>query len=112
MSKRIRVRLLFVLFVSALSVFLLMKQGIRLGLDLRGGTLLILQVVTDDAIRAETDRAIERLRQELQQESIAVRQISRVQNDRFQVTGVDPAKEGNLRRILSERFSDWDLSSD
>ena len=67
MSKRIRVRLLFVLFVSALSVFLLMKQGIRLGLDLRGGTLLILQVVTDDAIRAETDRAIERLRQELQQ---------------------------------------------
>ena len=111
MSKRIRVRLLFVLFVSALSVFLLMKQGIRLGLDLRGGTLLILQVVTDDAIRAETDRAIERLRQELQQESIAVRQISRVQNDRFQVTGVDPAKEGNLRRIFSERFSDWDLSS-
>jgi len=89
----------------------MMKQGIRLGLDLRGGTQLVLQVVTDDAIRAETDRAIERLREQFQEESVAVRQISRVQNNEFQISGIDPVKDVDIRRILSERFSEWDLTS-
>jgi len=42
-----------------------MKQKVKLGLDLQGGVHLVLQVVTDDAIRAETDNAIETMRQAL-----------------------------------------------
>ena len=76
MNKRIRTRLLVILGVTVLSVGLFagfppsvakVKQKVRLGLDLRGGTHLVLQVVTDDAIRAESDQTIETLRQRLQQ---------------------------------------------
>jgi preprotein translocase subunit SecD len=92
MKKRIRTRLLITLGVTALSVFLFagfppslakMREKIKLGLDLRGGTHLVLQVVTDDAIRSETDQSIERLRQTFQTENIVFRQLTRVQNDQF-----------------------------
>src|ERR1039458_8572250 len=42
-----------------------LASRIHLGLDLRGGTHLILQVVVNDAVNAETDRAIERLKEDL-----------------------------------------------
>ena len=67
MNKRVRTRFLIVLGVTVLSIALFagfppsvakMKEKVHLGLDLRGGTHLVLQVVTDDAIRAETDQAI------------------------------------------------------
>ena len=120
MNKRIRTRLLITVAVTVLSVSLFagfpptvakMRQKIRLGLDLRGGTHLVLQVVTDDAIRAETDQALESLRQQLQRENIAFRQLTRTQNNEFMAVGVDPAKDADCRRILNERFVEWDLVS-
>ena len=69
MNKRIRTRLAIILGVTILSISLFagfppslakMKEKVHLGLDLRGGTHLVLEVVTDDAIRAETDQAIYR----------------------------------------------------
>jgi preprotein translocase subunit SecD len=88
-----------------------MKQKVHLGLDLRGGTQLVLQVVTDDAIRGETDQAIESLSQQLNKENIAFRQHTRTQNNTFQFVGVDPNKDSDFRRILNERLSEWDLVS-
>jgi len=41
-------------------------QRIHLGLDLRGGAHLILQVVVKDAVNAETDNTVARIQQELQ----------------------------------------------
>ncbi len=123
MNKRIRNRLLIVLGVTLLSVWRVaafpgvvpsiahVKDNIRLGLDLKGGTHLVLQVVTDDAIRAETDQAIETIRQVLVRENIIFRQLTRTQNNEFKVVGVDPAKDADFRRILNERLTEWDLVS-
>src|SRR5947199_5236901 len=120
MNKRVRTRLLMTLGVALLSSGLFaglpptiakMKQKVQLGLDLRGGTHLVLQVVTDDAIRAETDQAIESLRQQLQRDNIIFRQLTRTQNNTFQAVGVDPAKDSDFRRILNERVTEWDLIS-
>src|SRR2546427_439767 len=120
MNKRVRARFLIILGVTVLSIALFagfpptiakMKQKVQLGLDLRGGTHLVLQVVTDDAIRAETDQAIESVRQQLQRENIIFRQLTRTQNNTFQAVGVDPAKDSDFRRILNERFTEWDLIS-
>src|SRR5438552_1273051 len=120
MNKRVRTRFLIVLGVTVLSIALFagfppsvakMKEKVHLGLDLRGGTHLVLQVVTDDAIRAETDQAIEGLRQQLQRENIIFRQLTRNQNNTFQAVGVDPSKDSDFRRILNERFTEWDLIS-
>ena len=40
-----------------------MLQRVHLGLDLRGGTHLILQVMVNDAINADSDRLTDRLKQ-------------------------------------------------
>src|SRR5215467_3051357 len=120
MTKRVRIRLLVILAVTILSISLFagfpptlakMKQRVHLGLDLRGGTQLVLQVVTDDAIRAETDQAIESMRQQLNKDNIAFRQIARTQINTFQAVGVDPNKDGDFRGILNDRLGEWDLVS-
>src|SRR5262245_4254205 len=120
MNKRIRNRLLVIVGVAVLAIGLFagfppsvakMKQKIKLGLDLQGGVHLVLQVVTDDAIRAESDNAIETLRQALQGDNIVFRQLSRTTNNTFTAVGVDPTKDADFRRILNERFTEWDLVS-
>src|SRR6186713_1449047 len=99
MNKRIRNRLLVTAGVTALSIFLFagfppslakMKERVKLGLDLRGGTHLVLQVVTDDAIRAQTDQTIESLRQLLQQNAVVARQLTRAANNQLRIVGLDP----------------------
>lgn len=120
MNKRIRTRFVIILAITALSISLFagfppsiakMKEKVKLGLDLKGGTNLVLQVVTDDAIRAETDQALESVRQQLQRENIVFRQLTRTQNNEFKAIGVDPNKDADFRRILGERFLEWDLVS-
>src|ERR1035437_7879964 len=46
------------------------QQNIHLGLDLRGGTHLVLQVQVNDAINAETDQTIERLKDALNKKNL------------------------------------------
>src|SRR5256712_686146 len=123
MNKRIRTRLLIIVGVTILSISLFagfppsiakMKEKVHLGLDLRGGTHLVVQVVTDDAIRGETDQAGESLKQQLQKENVVYRQIARTDPksvNTFQAIGVDPMKDPDFRRILNERFVEWDLIS-
>ncbi len=120
MTQRIRTRMLIIFGVTALSVYLFagfppslpkIRERIRLGLDLRGGTHLVLQVVTDDAIRAETDQAIESVRQLLQTDNIVFRQLSRTANNTFTAAGVDPSKDQDFRRVINERFPDWEIVS-
>src|SRR5258708_25909557 len=88
-----------------------MKEKVHLGLDLRGGTQLVLEVVTDDAIRGETDQAIENIKAQLQKENIVARQIKRTAANTFQAVGADPTKDADVRRVLNERFTEWDLVS-
>ena len=77
MNKRIRTRSIIILGITVLSVILFagippslegMKQKIRLGLDLRGGTQLVLQVQVDDALKATTDQTIEALRAQMEKD--------------------------------------------
>ena len=55
-----------VILVALLSAYPL-QEKIKLGLDLRGGTYLVLQVETADALRAESDKDLARIVQELQE---------------------------------------------
>ena len=87
------------------------KEKVKLGLDLKGGTHLVLQVVTDDAIRAETDLAIETVRTNLQTDNIVVRQLVRKDVHSLTAVGVDPNKDADFRRIVSDRLPDWEIVS-
>src|SRR5438552_4198986 len=94
MNKRIRTRLIVIVLLTVFSIYLFaglpprqtkMGDRIHLGLDLKGGILLVLQVVTDDAVRAETDQTAENVRSLLQKQNIAFRQILRSGADTFVV---------------------------
>ncbi|MFH2042359.1 MAG: protein translocase subunit SecD, partial [Acidobacteriota bacterium] len=63
MKKKLRWKIILIFAVIVLCVFLFYPPGqkIMLGLDLRGGMHLVLQVMTDDAIDNETDMEILRL---------------------------------------------------
>jgi preprotein translocase subunit SecD len=120
MNKRIRNRLLATVVVTLFSVYLFagfppslanVRERVRLGLDLRGGTHLVLQVVTDDAIRAERDLAIENIRQLLQRDTITFRQITPAEAAQFQVVGVDTNRDQDFRRVLNERLPEWQIAS-
>lgn len=120
MNKRIRIRLLITVFVTLVACFVLagfppslanIERRIRLGLDLKGGTHLILGVVTDDAIRAETDRAIERLRQSLEEDNTRFRQDARLEDNSFELVGVDSTRDRDFRRIMNEGFPEWNIVS-
>ena len=120
MSKRIRNRLIVSLAVAVAAILLFagfppslekIEGNIRLGLDLRGGTHLVMGVVTDDAVRAETDLGVELLGDVLEEEGILFRQAERLENGRFRFVGVDPARDQDVRRILNEQFPEWLLAS-
>src|SRR6476646_7432939 len=123
MNRRIAQRFLVILAVTLLCVWRVvaypglvpskerLKDNVKLGLDLRGGIHMVLQVVTDDAIRGETDQAIDAMRQELNKRNVVFRQLTRAQTNTFQVIGVDPSKDSDFRSVLNERFAEWDLTS-
>lgn len=88
------------------------KERIHLGLDLKGGTYLIIQVMTDDAINAETDQNIELLRTELLNRKINSADLRKRDMDHIEVRGIDSSRAGDFRDLFSERFGgSWDLSS-
>jgi preprotein translocase subunit SecD len=88
-----------------------MKQRIHLGLDLKGGTHLILQVVTDDAINIETDLAVERIKDDLRTRQIAFAEVKKRDFHSLEIREVDPAKTSDLRTMTDEDFRDWDRST-
>ncbi len=52
-------------------------NNIHLGLDLKGGTHLILQVMVDEAVSSETDRIAENLKQNLAGKGITISGIQK-----------------------------------
>jgi len=92
-----------------------MTNRIHLGLDLRGGTHLILQVQVNDAINVDSDNAVEILKEQLNKRKVAFADISKpdLQNnpDKIVLKGVPTEGRKDLLDIVSERLSEYNLSS-
>ena len=58
-----------------------MTERIHLGLDLRGGTHLILQVQVNDAVKVDSDNAVEVLKEQLNKRKIAFSEVSKPDPD-------------------------------
>jgi preprotein translocase subunit SecD len=91
------------------------QQNIHLGLDLRGGTHLILQVQVNDAVNAETDQTIERLKDALKKKNITFGDITKLDPvgapQTVTLRGVDIGAAGDLRSMISDQFAEYDLVS-
>jgi preprotein translocase subunit SecD len=122
MEKKIRYKAIFILVVilgCVLGIVGLprnyqeLKQNIgeriKLGLDLKGGTHLILQVHVDDAVRVIRDQTLERLKDELKARNIPYTDVQTPENDLTHVIakGIPDNKSADLQALVNEQFSDW-----
>jgi len=83
---------------------------IRLGLDLRGGIHLVLQVVTDDALNATIDDAVQTARDQATRKGIAYAGAQRVDVTSFSLDGVEPSRVKDAREILRDFFREgWEI---
>ena len=88
------------------------KPGkIHLGLDLKGGIHLVLQVMTDDALNATIDDAVSTARAQATAKGITFAGARRVDASSFVVEGVEPARVKDVRDILKDFFRspEWDV---
>src|SRR4051812_47088170 len=91
------------------------QQNIHLGLDLKGGTHLILQVMVNDAVNAETDRAVERIREGLRAKGATAVDINKPdpanQPEKIVVSNVAPDQTTAVRGVLSDAVPEYDVAS-
>ncbi len=90
------------------------QDRIHLGLDLKGGTHLILQVVVNDAVNADTDRAIERLKEDMKARKISYADLTKPDltnaPERILLKGVPPESTSDLRALVQDRLPEYDLA--
>ncbi len=99
--------------VTAFGVYSIWPTSkIKLGLDLKGGIHLVLQVNTEDAVRAEIDDAMERVRGELAEKGYPPVALQRLGEDvpGFRLKPAPNTPENLLREVLDDRLPDFAVS--
>jgi len=87
------------------------SKQIKLGLDLQGGTHLILQVQVQEAVAQETDTTVDRLTTLLRSKNIHYDEVRRVDDTHILVRNLDPSQLSQFRDIHSAQFAaEWDMS--
>src|SRR5215470_17085415 len=84
-------------------------KRIHLGLDLEGGTHMVLQVQVEEAVAGETDRAIDTIKEELNKAKITYAEISRDPNrpDQFVIKGLSTDSTSAVRTIVTDKLSTY-----
>ena len=92
-----------------------LQEHIHLGLDLKGGTHLILQVQVNDAVNVETDNVVERLKDSFSKRKIHYQDIEKPdpvnKPDQIVIKGVGPDSSSDMRSIVSDTLPEYDLTS-
>jgi preprotein translocase subunit SecD len=126
MNQNIRWRIIFILVIVLLCVYGLLgrptfptspsqlednfRQRIKLGLDLQGGTHLVLQVQVEEAIAQECNQTIDRLTRRLRDKNIKVGDIRRISDTQILVANVPFAQTAAFRDLIQSEFGEWDLA--
>ncbi len=126
MNSQLKWKFAFILFVIFLCVFGLvgmpelptslagikenLADRIKLGLDLKGGSHLVLQVQVDEAIGQRCDQTVDQLSKQLHDKNIIFGEMRRVDDTHILVRSVDPATSANFRDLVSNQFTDWSMA--
>lgn len=87
------------------------SQQIKLGLDLQGGTHLILQVQVQEAVAQETDTTVDRLTTQLRNKNVHYDEVRRADDTHIVVRNIDPAQYSVLSDIVSTQYNNvWDVA--
>ena len=92
-------------------------ENIHLGLDLKGGSYFVLEVQVQDAVKADADQALERLKDDLKKENITwtemqtndVKAVSEASSVVATIKGIPATMSSAFRNIVSERYPTYNL---
>src|SRR2546421_11547420 len=86
-------------------------QQIQLGLDLQGGTHLILQVQVQEAIAQETDQTVDRLTTQMRAKNIHYDEVRRADDTHVVVRNIPSDQLSDFRDLVSSQLQNvWDMS--
>jgi preprotein translocase subunit SecD len=83
---------------------------IKLGLDLQGGTHLILQVQVQEAVSQETDQTLDRIKTLLRDKAIRYDEIRKLTDTQILVHNIAPEQAGTARNLIADQFPDWNIA--
>ena len=89
----------------------LAAKQLKLGLDLKGGVHLVLRVITDTALKAESEAQAERTREALTKAGINVTGVAVVNDVQFRVDGVPPNQAQLFLQTVADAESTFDRGS-
>jgi preprotein translocase subunit SecD len=85
--------------------FALPSRPIALGLDLRGGIHLVLEVQTEKAVENRIDVLIEQIRRDAREKQIATRDWKREGNDALVFTVVGEGKSAEMQKLIADDYA-------
>jgi preprotein translocase subunit SecD len=83
---------------------------IKLGLDLRGGSHLVLQVQIEEAIGFRCDQAVDQLLKQTRDKNIVVGEVRRVDSQHILARDVAPASVNSFKDLINNQFQEWNLA--
>ena len=86
------------------------SNHIKLGLDLRGGTHLILQVQAREAVKTYSDQSLDRLRRELSDKGIRFEDIGETDDSHIQVRNIAPDQASAFLDLIRTSYQDWETA--
>src|SRR5258707_1586582 len=85
-----------------------LRNGIHLGLDLKGGTHLILQVQVADAVNVDSDNAVEVLKAGMRKVKINYADVTKPDRvnhpEQIVIKGVPPESSSDLRTLVQDKL--------
>ena len=88
------------------------KNQIKLGLDLQGGSQLVLEVQVREAVAQETDTTVDRLTTALRDKNIHYDEVRRVDDTHILIRNIDPSQYSVLSDMVSTQYNNiWDIAA-
>jgi len=96
-----------------------LAENIKLGLDLKGGSRLVLQVQVQDAAKVEAQQTIERIKDDLRKASIDFASmennepasVDTADTIQIDIKGIPAAKSKDFRALVTDHFGTWILTA-
>ncbi|HEY6946619.1 MAG TPA: protein translocase subunit SecD [Candidatus Acidoferrum sp.] len=87
------------------------KSQIKLGLDLQGGSHMVLQVQVQEAVAQETDTTVDRLTNALREKNVHYDEVRRADDTHILVRNIDPAQYSILSDFVGTQYNNvWDIA--
>lgn len=98
------------------------NRNIRLGLDLKGGTHLVLEIQVQQAVKADADQTAERLKEDLKKQNISWSSmdvtglsepsvVADAENVALSIKGIPDGQSSAFRSLAAERYPNYILTA-